>query len=80
MIEKITILGNVKHVFTAENDFLMQPDWILQVKGPEAKQIWDEMSTEIEHHLIPEYIDLYEEWIDYYGITHTITNTDETPQ
>jgi len=74
MIEKISILGNTKHVFTAEKDFLMQPDWIREVKGEEAKQVWDKIGKEPDFEIDPDYIDMYEEWINYYGITHTQTS------
>lgn len=80
MIQKISIQGNTKHVFTAEKDFLMQPDWILQVKGPEAKAIWDKIGEEVDPEMDPDYNETYEEWISYYGITHTITTLDEAPK
>lgn len=73
MFEKVCIFDGKKHVFTAEKDFLMQHDWILEVKGAEAKEIWDKLSQEIDCDIDPDYIKMYEEWLDYYGITHTFT-------
>lgn len=73
MVEKIYIFGGKKHVFAAEQDFLMQPDWILQVKGAEAKEIWDKLSQEVDCEIDPDYNAMYEEWLKYYGITHTFT-------
>lgn len=77
MFEKISIHGNKKHTFKAEGDFLMQPDWILAVKGEEAKEIWDKLGEEVDCEVDPDYIDMYDEWINYYGITHTIEDLNE---
>jgi len=71
MVEKISIQGNIKHTFTSEKEFLMQPDWILEVKGPEAKAIWEALATEADYEMDPDYVSMYEEWLEYYGITHT---------
>lgn len=73
MFEKTSVFGGKKHVFTSEQDFLMQPDWILQVKGAEAKEIWDKLGQEVDCEIDPDYIEMYEEWLNYYGITHTVT-------
>jgi hypothetical protein len=67
-------VGKTNHVFTSETEFLYQEDWILENKGKEVYDAWKLRDKTDEAMLHPDSITLYEEWLDFYGITHTQTH------
>ena len=68
MITKTGKIGTTNHVFTAENEFLFQEDWVLQTKGKEFHDEW-----KLLEHSDPAAVDVYNEWLAENGITHTMT-------
>jgi hypothetical protein len=71
MFKKVTKNHNMTHTFTSEQEFLMQPDWILKTKGREVFDAWVKLDTEADR-MHPDYNELYEEWIAFYSITHEV--------
>jgi hypothetical protein len=68
MITKTGKIGTTNHVFTAENEFLFQEDWVLQTKGKEFYDRWKLLeNADIESCVV------YDEWLAENGITHTMT-------
>jgi hypothetical protein len=68
----VTITGTkdgVTHEFTSDNEFLSLGEWILVNKGKEVFDAWELRNAANEEGA--EQFDLYSEWIQDQGITHT---------
>lgn len=77
MFTKTSHNHGMTHTFTSEQEFLMQPDWILKTKGRELYETWAKLDNEADR-MHPDYNELYEEWISFYGITHTVVKDEPT--
>lgn len=76
MFSKIGKVGTTTHVFSSEKEFLPLEVWILQRKGKELFDAWQERELDAteESRKHPDSVSFYEEWKEDQGVTHTQTN------